>query len=292
MNEPPVPPDLDLRDFQYMPLDVARLVDSDLNALASGDEFKAAVILWCKAWHQVPAASLPADERLLAHLAGFGKDMKSWNRVREVALRGFERCADGRLYHRVIAEKAIEAGEAKRKQRQRTVNATSARKQKHPQRDDARNVHQGKGREEKGSKDAELCSAGARDASAILEAQLREAAGWQNEISPKLAITGEIEALISAGAILETDILPVVRALAPKAGSRSTWKFFLAAIIQARDDRIAALTAVSPPSANGASHDQRTRKTGPSKSHIETTFEHLAGRDGEGDAPARRRPAG
>jgi hypothetical protein len=113
MTEPPVPPDLDLRDFQYMPLDVARLVDSDLNALSSGDEFRTAVILWCKAWHQVPASSLPDDDRLLAHLSGFGRDIKGWQKVREVALRGFEKYSDGRLYHGVIAEKALEALSAK-----------------------------------------------------------------------------------------------------------------------------------------------------------------------------------
>src|SRR5262249_39444810 len=36
---PPVPADLDLRDFPFMPLDVLRLRDSDLATLASGDEF-------------------------------------------------------------------------------------------------------------------------------------------------------------------------------------------------------------------------------------------------------------
>lgn len=91
----------------------------------------------------------------------------------------------------------------------------------------------------------------AREASETLERQLREAAGWQSEPSPGLCVTGEIEALISAGAILEIDVLPVVRAIALKARSRTTWRFFVPAIIGARDARIAALTAVSPPSANG-----------------------------------------
>lgn len=91
----------------------------------------------------------------------------------------------------------------------------------------------------------------AREASETLERQLREAAGWQSEPSPGLCVTGEIEALISAGAILEIDVLPVVRAIAPKARSRTTWRFFVPAIIAARDARIAALTAVSPPRANG-----------------------------------------
>lgn len=81
---------------------------------------------------------------------------------------------------------------------------------------------------------------------AELEVKLREAAGWQSEPSPKLSITGPIAALIQSGAILEVDVLPVVRAIASKATNRSTWNFFVPAIIRARDDRIANLTAVSP----------------------------------------------
>lgn len=139
MTDPLVPADTDLRDFQYMPLDVVRLVDSDLAALATGDEFRCAVILWCKAWHQVPASSLPNDDRLLSHLAGFGRDMKAWRAVRDMALRGFVECSDGRLYHPVIAQKAIEAADAKRRRRERTAKATAAREAKSGGRDVERN---------------------------------------------------------------------------------------------------------------------------------------------------------
>jgi uncharacterized phage protein (TIGR02220 family) len=99
-----------------MPLDTVRLLDSDLVALSTGEEFKAAVLLWCKAWQQVPASSLPDDDRILASLSGAGA---RWKRIREVALRGFEKCADGRLYHPVIAEKAIEAWAFRKAQRTR-----------------------------------------------------------------------------------------------------------------------------------------------------------------------------
>jgi hypothetical protein len=171
MSKPPVSHDLDLRDFQYMPLDVVRLVDSDLTAIASGDEFKAAVLLWCKAWHQIPASSLPNDDRMLAHLAGFGRDLKGWKRVRDVALRGFTLHDDGRLYHPVIAQKAVEAADHKRRRRGQTEAATKARIARRgarndddtmqdneeryvahdDERDEERNVHQGKGREGKGN---------------------------------------------------------------------------------------------------------------------------------------------
>lgn len=115
--EPLTPGDCDLRDFAFMPLDVARLRDSDLAALESPECCWSAVLLWCASWHQVPAASLPDDDRVLAQLAGFGRVVKEWQRVREGALRGWIVCADGRLYHPVVAEKALDAWSAKFHQR-------------------------------------------------------------------------------------------------------------------------------------------------------------------------------
>ena len=107
--EPLVPVDVDLRGMPFMPLDVARLRDSDLAIEASGDEFRAAVLLWCASWNQVPAGSLPNAEQPLAAYAGFGRDVKGWKKVAKGALRGFVECADGRLYHPVVAEKALDA---------------------------------------------------------------------------------------------------------------------------------------------------------------------------------------
>lgn len=113
---PLTPADCDLRSFPFMPLDVVRLWDSDLAATASGDEFRAAVLLWCKSWHQIPAASVPNDDRILAKLAGFGRDKRGWDRVKPIAMRGFILCNDGRLYHPVVAEKAMEAFATSRRQ--------------------------------------------------------------------------------------------------------------------------------------------------------------------------------
>lgn len=119
--DPLVDARVDLRDFPFMPLDAARLRDSDLAATASGDAFRAAVLLWCAAWHQVPAASLPDDDAVLAVLAGYGRGaacVTAWREVRSVALRGFVLCSDGRLYHPVIAGKAAEAWKRKGEMRQ------------------------------------------------------------------------------------------------------------------------------------------------------------------------------
>lgn len=120
-------PDLDVRHLQYMPLDVVRLRDSDIAALASGDAFRAAVLLWCHAWHQVPAASLPADDANLARYSGYGRDVKGWLKVKDEALRGFVLCSDGRLYHAVIAEKATEADNKSRAYRARASKGGKAK---------------------------------------------------------------------------------------------------------------------------------------------------------------------
>lgn len=109
LPEPLTPADCNLRGYRWMPLDVERVIDSDLFGISTGDEFKIAFRLWAKSWTQVPAASLPDDDRLLAHLAGLSENMPKWKRVRAVALRGWIKCSDDRLYHPVIAEKALEA---------------------------------------------------------------------------------------------------------------------------------------------------------------------------------------
>lgn len=106
MVEPLVPEEITLRGLPWMRLDTARLLDSDLFALSTGDEFKAAVALWCKSWSQEPAGSLPTDDRILAHLSGAGN---RWKKVKPMALRGWTLAKDGKLYHPVVAEQVLAA---------------------------------------------------------------------------------------------------------------------------------------------------------------------------------------
>lgn len=141
LPEPLTPPDLDLRDFDWMPLQVVRLRDSGIVVVASAEAFRAAVLLWCAAWHQVPAGSLPKDEKMLCSLAGFGRDVKTWRTLAADALHGFIECSDGRLYHPVIAEKAIESGSKKKKQGSRTAAATEAARLARLNRDGVRDGH-------------------------------------------------------------------------------------------------------------------------------------------------------
>ena len=115
--DPLVPADVVLRDFPFFPLDIARLFNSRFHAIASDAEWRAGVTLWLKSYHQVPAGSLPSDDIELARLAEFGKNLKNFLKVKPVALHGWIECADGRLYHRTVAEKVIDAWTRKQQQR-------------------------------------------------------------------------------------------------------------------------------------------------------------------------------
>lgn len=137
--EPLTPPDCDLRDFPFMPLEVARLRDSELATLETPEACWAAVLLWCAAWHQKPAGSLPDDDRMIASFAGYfsrGKVDKTWATIKKGAMRGWILCDDGRYYHPVVAEKANTAWQSKWTQAWKTE---CARIKKHNQRhpDDA-----------------------------------------------------------------------------------------------------------------------------------------------------------
>ena len=111
--DPLVPAEVDLREFQYMELDVRRLRDSRFAVQVSGDAFRAGLLLWCAAWHQVPAASVLDDDVELANLAGFGRFIKEFRRLKAEALHGWVLCSDGRWYHPVVAEKALAAWHSK-----------------------------------------------------------------------------------------------------------------------------------------------------------------------------------
>jgi hypothetical protein len=148
LPDAPVPPEVDLNDFKFMPLDVRRLLKSEtwIDAAEHPRLAHALVCLWAESWHQIPAASLPDNDRVLARFAMC--DREAWAAIRDKALKGWIRCSDGLLYHPVVAEKALEAWKRKLDQRKRTKAATEAR-QRHRRaqqqtnagdRDDERNV--------------------------------------------------------------------------------------------------------------------------------------------------------
>jgi uncharacterized protein YdaU (DUF1376 family) len=124
MPEPLTPEDCDCRGLPFMPLEVARFTESDFAAISTGDEFKAAVLLWAKSWTQVPAASLPDNDRILARMTGY--TLAEWLKLREMALHNWIKCSDGRLYHPVIADLAV-AAVAKRKGQSERANTRWAK---------------------------------------------------------------------------------------------------------------------------------------------------------------------
>ncbi|MGH9592091.1 MAG: DUF1376 domain-containing protein [Bryobacteraceae bacterium] len=106
LPDPFVSADVDVRDLDGFMLNVERLLASELVAIGTPEECWAATMLWCRAWKQVPGGSLPDDDKILASFSGAGK---RWPKIRQMALRGFVKCADGRLYHRFLC---VEVGHA------------------------------------------------------------------------------------------------------------------------------------------------------------------------------------
>ena len=114
LPEPLVPADADLKDFAFTPIYRARLFGSAFHAKASDAEWRAGVTLWLKSQDQKPAGSLPADDVELCRLAELGRDMKTWKKIKAMALHGWFECSDGRLYNQVVAEIVNEQWEGRR----------------------------------------------------------------------------------------------------------------------------------------------------------------------------------
>ncbi len=115
LPDPLVPPEVDLRGYEWMPLYGDRLFNSETWTLAGPEAKVAALHLWWSGFgHEVPAGSLPSDDRLLAKAAGYGMAVAAWKAVKAEALRGWVLCSDGRLYHPVVAKLALQAWETRR----------------------------------------------------------------------------------------------------------------------------------------------------------------------------------
>lgn len=128
--EPPVPAEVDLRGMPFMPLYIDRLQKSKAWLLCKRRPELAFFFmnLWMRSWQEVPAASLEDDDDVLADAAMV--DHRTWSKVRADALRGWVKCSDGRLYHPVVAELALEAWGQRQAYRERTAKARQARQQR------------------------------------------------------------------------------------------------------------------------------------------------------------------
>lgn len=66
--------------------------------------FRAQVMLWAAAWHEVPAGSLPDCAASLCAAAGLGRDMGAWAQVSGEVLAHWVLCDDGRLWLMAMRE--------------------------------------------------------------------------------------------------------------------------------------------------------------------------------------------
>ena len=117
LQPPLVPAYVDLRSFTDIPVDAQRMVNSRAMRVIPDNAIRSWILLIYQSWSQLPTASLPDDDHELAHLAGFGRDVESWQAIRDDALYGWILCEDGRWYHPVVAEKALEAWQHKLRNR-------------------------------------------------------------------------------------------------------------------------------------------------------------------------------
>ncbi len=158
---PLTPAEADLRDFPFMPIMIHRLKRSRAWLLCKRRPELAFYLLnlWTEAWHSKPAGSLENDDMVLADAAMCGEG--AFADLRADIMRGWIECADGRLYHPVVAEQVQVAWERKQAQRARTSAATAARIARQKERDGARHDQrnddatftkgQGQGQEERAS---------------------------------------------------------------------------------------------------------------------------------------------
>lgn len=128
--EPLVGPEVDLRDFKYMPLVVERLRKSKqwLISRRKPEIGFYSLNLWVESWHEFPAGSLEDDDDVLADKSMCNP--RNWNKVKQDVMRGWIKCSDGRLYHPVVAELALEAWDKKLQQRGRTEAARLERQRR------------------------------------------------------------------------------------------------------------------------------------------------------------------
>jgi hypothetical protein len=110
---PPVPADVDLTDFRFMPLEVERLRRSRAWLICKRRPELAFFMLnlWTAAWHSRPAGSLEDDDDVLADAAMCSPER--WPEIRADVMRGWFKAADGRLYHPVVAEKVLDSWHGK-----------------------------------------------------------------------------------------------------------------------------------------------------------------------------------
>lgn len=241
---PLVGPEVDLSKLDAFMLDTRKLLSSELLVLANPEEFRAAVVLWCRAWQQTPAASLPDDDRVLAGFALLSK--KQWMKIRTMALRGFVKCSDGRLYHQVLAADALRAWtQTQRYNKDRDSDRERLKewRKKRSLKRVSPTVSEGVSLDvSKRSGNAHETTKTGQDISKLASCFNELVAVARIDRSRKPVHAGPLSDWLAQGACFDRDVLPTIRAIA----ERETYRppdglaYFRKAVLEARDRRIAA----------------------------------------------------
>lgn len=119
---PLTPPEVDLSDFAFMPLHIARLQKSRSWLICKRRPELAFYLLnlWMRAWHE-PGASIEDDDDVLADAAMC--DPAKWSRLKADVLRGWTLCSDGRWHNPTIAEIAEETWERRSQEHKERAKA-------------------------------------------------------------------------------------------------------------------------------------------------------------------------
>ena len=112
-------PSLDLRKYDWFPLYGDRLLPSDFVLQVSDEVLGVSVKLWCHAWKQVPAASLPNNDRVIASM--LGRDLDSWRKLKRTAMAAWVLCTDDRWYHPTMVKVALERAHLRERWRNNKV---------------------------------------------------------------------------------------------------------------------------------------------------------------------------
>lgn len=102
---PLTPRECDVATLPFMPLLIHELEKSDAWRFGNSDERAASLSLQIASWKEVPAASLPSDDRALAILSR----SECWTTTKGIVLRDWILATDGRLYHKAVAQCALES---------------------------------------------------------------------------------------------------------------------------------------------------------------------------------------
>jgi hypothetical protein len=124
VDAPPYPAETTARHYRFE-LDMLRIEHSDTWSITPPEMRPWLLMLWAKAWMQVPAGSLPAEDEVIAGIIGMPST--SFDVHRKHLMRGWKACSDGRLYHPVLVERVLQmvtrrGKENERQQRHREMS--------------------------------------------------------------------------------------------------------------------------------------------------------------------------